>query len=125
MLDKCLAMLYISLSDKQHTNTKDNTMKTTNNTSAIKAKEFYNMSGYPSSVETHVIKTKNGNFVYQHLTSGNSPQPTRVYNPSTGEDKLHENQSYFGYLAHITRVPITYKMYGFLIGQEVVNYKSI
>jgi hypothetical protein len=28
MLDKCLAMLYISLSDKQHTNTKDNIMKT-------------------------------------------------------------------------------------------------
>lgn len=65
-----------------------------------KAQNFYSNPGI-NRVDTLIVKTDNGNYVYEHIVNGNSHQGTRVYNPQTNKDKLHENYAYLYYLKSI------------------------
>ena len=83
-----------------------------------KTQELYNMDGVPSNVETQIIQTSTGNFIYRHFLSGNSPQDSRVFNPQTGEDKFLDNQGYFHYLSAICKMPVDVQP-GCLLASEV------
>ena len=85
-----------------------------------KAKEFYVMEGIPSNCETQIIKTGNGNFVYRHFISGNSPQPTRAFYPKSGDDIFMNNENYFHYLSSICRMKVDVQT-GFLLGKEIAD----
>jgi hypothetical protein len=81
-----------------------------------KARAIYRMTGTPSKVETQVLKTENGNFVYRHFLSGNSPAGARVFNPATGEDSLTEHPDTFNYLKSRCKVVV---LDGCLTGRQV------
>lgn len=89
-----------------------------NTTKKRTAKEIYGVNAKATS--TSAIKTDKGNYVYAHILSGNSVQETRVYNPTTKEDKLADNAGLFHYL-HATLRLHTRNRSGLLFGEEVEN----
>ena len=68
------------------------------------AKTLYGRSGV-HQMDTQILKTDGGNYVYRHLIAGNSRCDARVYNPITGEDRFLENRNTFHYLEKYMKVP--------------------
>lgn len=63
-----------------------------------KASELYDRPNI-NRVDTQIIKTKNGNYIYRHVISANSRQDARYFNPQTGTDEFCEDRGFFHHLS--------------------------
>ena len=78
------------------------------------ARKFYENNGI-TSVQTFMVKTANGNYVYHHVLNSNSKQESRCFDGLN--DCVCENHSIMNYLLRVSE-KVVFSNY-FLIGKEV------